>query len=138
MCDSFIEAMDDDFNTAGALGSICSFVREANTILAEASVSSEDAATVLAGADAVCDLLSVLGVDLNACEDKECDSSNEVVALAVELAGFTGCDARGPSKRCWRVALKPARKRTSPLPMRYAIGWAIWALWLKIHRKAHV
>lgn len=95
MCDSFIEAMDDDFNTAGALGSICSFVREANTILAEASVSSEDAATVLAGADAVCDLLSVLGVDLNACEDKECDSSNEVVALAVELAGFTGCDAEG-------------------------------------------
>ena len=65
MCDSFIEAMDDDFNTAGALGSICSFVREANTILAEA------------------------------CEDKECDSSNEVVALAVELAGFTGCDAEG-------------------------------------------
>ena len=95
MCDSFIEAMDDDFNTAGALGAICSFVREANTILAEASVSSKDAAAVLAGADAVCDLLSVLGVDLNACEDKECDSSNEVVALAVELAGFTGCDAEG-------------------------------------------
>ena len=95
MCDSFIEAMDDDFNTAGALGSICLFVREANTILAEASVSSKDAATVLAGADAVCDLLSVLGVDLNACEDEACDSSNEVVALAVELAGFTGCDAEG-------------------------------------------
>ena len=95
MCDSFIEAMDDDFNTAGALGAICSFVREANTILAEAAVSSEDAAAVLAGADAVCDLLSVLGVDLNACEDEGCDSSSEVVALAVELAGFTGCDAEG-------------------------------------------
>ena len=95
MCDSFIEAMDDDFNTAGALGAICSFVREANTILTETAVSSKDAAAVLAGADAVCDLLSVLGVDLNACEDKECDSSNEVVALAVELAGFTGCDAEG-------------------------------------------
>lgn len=95
MCDSFIEAMDDDFNTAGALGAICSFVREANTILAEATVSSEDAAAVLAGADAVCDLLGVLGVDLNASEDKTCDSSNEVVALAVELAGFTGCDAEG-------------------------------------------
>ena len=87
--------MDDDFNTAGALGAVCSFVREAYTILAEASVSSEDAATVLAGADAVCDLLSVLGVDLNACEDKGCDSSNEVVALAVELAGFAGCAAEG-------------------------------------------
>ena len=95
MCDSFIEAMDDDFNTAGALGAICLFVREANTILADAAVSSEDAAAVLAGADAVCDLLGVLGVDLNACEDEACDSSSEVVALAVELAGFTGCDAEG-------------------------------------------
>ena len=95
MCDAFIEAMDDDFNTAGALGAICSFVREANTMLADASVSAEDAAAVLAGADAVCDLLGVLGVDLNACEDESCDSDGEVVALAAELAGFKGSDAEG-------------------------------------------
>ena len=95
MCDAFIETMDDDFNTAGALGAICSFVREANTMLADASVSAEDAAAVLAGADAVCDLLGVLGVDLNAGEDESGASDDEVVALAAELAGFEGQDAEG-------------------------------------------
>ena len=74
MCDSFIEAMDDDFNTAGALGAICSFVREANTILAEASVSSKDAAAGLAGADAVCDLLT------------GCDAEGAIEALLVRRA----------------------------------------------------
>ena len=72
-----------------------SFVREANTMLADASVSAEDAAAVLAGADAVCDLLGVLGVDLNAGEDESGASDDEVVALAAELAGFEGQDAEG-------------------------------------------
>lgn len=95
MCDSFIEAMDDDFNTAGALGSICSFVREANTMLAEAQVSAEDAPAVLAGADAVADLLGVLGVSLDAGEEAAGESDEGVVALAAELAGYEGAEAEG-------------------------------------------
>ena len=58
-------------------------------------MSAEDAAAVLAGADAVCDLLGVLGVDLNAGEDESGASDDEVVALAAELAGFEGQDAEG-------------------------------------------
>ena len=96
MCDSFIEAMDDDFNTAGALGAIFGFVGEANTMLADAHVGSADAETVLAGADTVADLLAVLGVDIRIAETEEADdSASEVVALAVELAGFEGDGVEG-------------------------------------------
>ena len=96
MCDSFIEAMDDDFNTAGALGAVFGFVGEANTMLADAQVGESDAEVVLAGADAVADLLSVLGVDIRIAETEEADeSASEVVALAAELAGFEGDGAEG-------------------------------------------
>lgn len=96
MCDSFIEAMDDDFNTAGALGAVFGFVGEANTMLADAKVGTADAETVLAGADAVADLLSVLGVDVRVEETEESDElAAAVVALAAELADFEGDGAEG-------------------------------------------
>lgn len=92
MRESFIEAMDDDFNTAGALGAIFTFVGEANTMLADACVCVRDAKKVEEGARAVVELLGVLGID--ACETGSCASGNDeaVVALAHDLAGYDGSD----------------------------------------------
>ena len=93
MCDSFIAAMDDDFNTAGALGAIFGFVTEANTMLANAMVGQDIAEKVLVGADMVCDLLGVLGVSLKGEGQAEGGSDEGLLALAAELAGFTGDSA---------------------------------------------
>ena len=64
MRNSFTEAMDDDFNTAGALGAIFTFVTEANTMLADTCVCCMNAEAVEAGAKAVEELLSVLGISV--------------------------------------------------------------------------
>ena len=93
MREAFTEAMDDDFNTAGALGSIFTFVGEANTLLAHACVCCANADAVAQGAQVVEELLGVLGIDLkaSACASDEgegCDT--EVVALASSLAGYEG------------------------------------------------
>ncbi len=93
MCDSFIASMDDDFNTAGALGAIFGFVTEANTMLANATVGQDVAEKVLVGADMVSDLLGVLGVDLKGEAAAEGGSDEGLLALAAELAGFTGDSA---------------------------------------------
>lgn len=92
MRESFIEAMDDDFNTAGALGAIFTFVGEANAMLADACVCVRDADVVVEGAHEVAELLGVLGID--ACEGNACATSDdaEVVALAVSLVGYEGSD----------------------------------------------
>ncbi len=93
MCDSFIASMDDDFNTAGALGAIFGFVTEANTMLSSATVGQDVAEKVLVGADMVSDLLGVLGVDLKGEAAAEGGSDEGLLALAAELAGFTGDSA---------------------------------------------
>ncbi len=93
MCDAFIASMDDDFNTAGALGAIFGFVTEANTMLANATVGQDVAEKVLVGADMVCDLLGVLGVSLKGEAAGEGGSDEGLLALAAELAGFTGDSA---------------------------------------------
>ncbi len=93
MCDAFIASMDDDFNTAGALGAIFGFVTEANTMLANATVGQDVAEKMLVGADMVCDLLGVLGVSLKGEAAGEGGSDEGLLALAAELAGFTGDSA---------------------------------------------
>ncbi len=90
MCDAFIDAMDDDFNTAGALGAVFGFVTEANTMLNNGTVGQSDAAQVRAGAAMVSDLLGVLGVELGAGAAEGGEEDAQVIALAAELAGFTG------------------------------------------------
>lgn len=92
MRESFIEAMDDDFNTAGALGAIFTFVGEANAMLADACVCVRDADVVVKGAHEVAELLGVLGID--ACEGNACATSDdaEVVSLAASLVGYEGSD----------------------------------------------
>ena len=92
MRDSFVEAMDDDFNTAGALGAIFTFVSEANSMLADACVCCQNAEAVALGAQAVAELLGVLGIELQDSQGAEDDSASEVIALASSLAGYGGSD----------------------------------------------
>lgn len=87
---AFIEAMDDDFNTAGALGAVFAFVGEANTLLANACVCCQDSSAVAAGAASVAELLGVLGINLGACADGEGECPEEVFALAKDVAGYVG------------------------------------------------
>lgn len=90
MREAFTEAMDDDFNTAGALGAIFGFVTEANTLLGGATLGTEDAQVVTAGADAVEELLGVLGIATG--ETAEQDYPEGLFSLASELAGYAGTD----------------------------------------------
>lgn len=94
MRSSFIEAMDDDFNTAGALGAIFTFVSEANTLLSDTCVCCLNAEAVEEGAKAVEELLGVLGIDLNNAQQEEGEeSTEELVALASSLAGYSGTES---------------------------------------------
>ena len=89
---AFSEAMDDDFNTAGALGAIFTFVSEANTMLADACVCCMNAEAVAAGAHAVEELLGVLGINVTASQDAQAEDNDEVIALAANLAEYAGSD----------------------------------------------
>lgn len=93
MRSSFIEAMDDDFNTAGALGAIFTFVSEANTLLSDTCVCCLNAEAVEEGAKAVEELLAVLGIDLNDAQEEGEENTEEVVALASSLAGYSGTES---------------------------------------------
>lgn len=102
MLAEFEASMDDDFNTAGALGSLFSLVGEANAVL-ERSGGAVDPASALACAQAVEDALGWLGLELPAAEEGIPD---EVVGVARGLAGYEGSDAREAAR-----ALLDARAR---------------------------
>lgn len=87
----FIVTMDDDFNTAGALGIIFGFVNDLNSQIAGKTVSITDV-PVLRGAYAVLvELMSVFGIMLEG-EEEEVQYPDAVVPLAKELAGYTGAN----------------------------------------------
>ena len=87
---AFVEAMDDDFNTAGALGAVYTFVGEANTMLSGARLGTEDAASVSAAASAVEELLGVLGIPLDDADEASDDYPAGLFALASDLAAYEG------------------------------------------------
>ena len=109
MKDSFTEAMDDDFNTAAALGAIFSFVSDANTLLNDvqqsASVTEADVQTFEKAAQAVVELMDVLGISIEMNDAAEVgatvlddeESAAEVMVLAMEFAGFAPGDGADPA-----------------------------------------
>ena len=84
----FAECMDDDFNTAGALGAVFGFVTECNQYL-EAAGDAADATVALAGADALAELLSTLGIEL---PEPEEELPEGLLDVARELVDFEGTD----------------------------------------------
>jgi cysteinyl-tRNA synthetase len=65
----FQEAMDDDLNTAGALGALFTLIRDANTAIDAGRISAGDAAGIMAAlqkADPVLDIFPTREIDLDA------------------------------------------------------------------------
>lgn len=91
----FTEAMDDDFNTARALGSIFDFIAEVNAQATGKTLSPADATVLKAARDELVELMGVFGVDLELAADADAaqDYPAELLPLAAELAGFEGTDA---------------------------------------------
>ena len=87
----FTEAMDDDFNTAGALGKIFGFVNTFNARLNCDGLSAADVAVAEAACDVLVELMGVFGVDIAAEAADEYPA--EVVDLAAQVAGYAGTDA---------------------------------------------
>lgn len=92
MQNDFVEAMDDDFNTAGALGAIFSFVSKANTLLSEVVLTTADAASLDSARQKVVELMGVLGIALTSEEQQE-EGSEELLSFAMEAAGYTGSNS---------------------------------------------
>jgi cysteinyl-tRNA synthetase len=86
------EEMDDDFNTAGALGALFELARAANTFLSEnqSDLASADLVALAEAEAEVVELLEVLGVAI--VEPRQTAYPIEMVALAEELAGYSGAE----------------------------------------------
>lgn len=113
---AFISEMDDDFNTAGALGALFSLVSDLNAFLAEHESDSSPAnhKALVMCANTISELLAVLGVQLSA--EARDEYPEEVLELARSVAGFSGDDtsaavealldarAEARSKKDWALA----------------------------------
>ena len=88
---AFTEAMDDDFNTAGALGALFSLVGTGNSFIeTHPQLSDDERAAVQEAADTLAELLSVLGIELPA---EQAVWPAETCELAARLASYAGDDA---------------------------------------------
>ncbi|MCL2825977.1 MAG: cysteine--tRNA ligase [Eggerthellaceae bacterium] len=88
----FIAAMDDDMNTATALGEVFSYVGDLNASLADGLVTSGNVKVLEEARTRLVELMGIFGIDLD--QKSESDAyPEEVVALAAALAGFAGGDA---------------------------------------------
>ncbi len=90
--EKFVAEMDDDFNTAGALGAIFELVRATNRFLGDLGVGEheENVPLLKQARDAISELLDVLGIDV--VERKRSEYPDQVVQLAAQLAGYDGHD----------------------------------------------
>jgi cysteinyl-tRNA synthetase len=92
MRDRFIGEMDDDFNTAGAMGAVFELVRAANAVVAAVGgegVSREAKSAAAAARGELLELTSVLGLRIAA----NLELPDELVGIARELAAYGGEDA---------------------------------------------
>lgn len=85
---AFKECMDDDFNTAGAMGAVFGFVTECNQYLEQAG-DAADKAAALAAADALVELLDTFGVEL---PEPKVELPLGLLGVAAGLVAYTGDD----------------------------------------------
>lgn len=91
----FETEMDDDFNTAGALGAIFELMKAGNTYIAdyEQRMDNRDRSLIENAAARAVDLLDVLGVEIEVPHPNESEYPLEVVSLARDSGGYVGDDA---------------------------------------------
>ena len=88
----FVEAMDDDFNTAGGLAAIFSFANECNRFLeSHDRMNAADREAALLSADAIEELMGVLGIAMPASGDAD-EWPVEVCDLAARTCNYAGDD----------------------------------------------
>lgn len=88
----FVEAMDDDFNTAGGLAAIFSFANECNRFLeSHDRMNTADREAALLSADAIEELMGVLGIAMPASGDAD-EWPVEVCDLAARTCNYAGDD----------------------------------------------
>ncbi len=94
----FVAEMDDDFNTAGALGALFELARVANSFISgnTAGLSSPDLIVLADVEEVLVDLLGAFGVTLG--EAVTSSYPVEVIELASQLAGYEGTDSDGAVK----------------------------------------
>lgn len=93
--EKFITEMDDDFNTAGAIGSLFELTKKVNTLAQEreSNLTSDDRAALTFAADTIADLLGAIGVRVAAdTKDTATVYPAEVAELATSLGLFKGTD----------------------------------------------
>ncbi|MDF1541776.1 MAG: cysteine--tRNA ligase [Anaerosomatales bacterium] len=90
--DRFIAEMDDDFNSAGALGALFELARSANSFMSAhpGGLSSADLIALGVVEETLVELLGALGVILG--DATTSVYPEEVVGLAEQLAGYAGKD----------------------------------------------
>ncbi len=86
--EGFIDAMDDDFNTAGALGVIFSSITELNALISDTSIEAGDCASLQQVFDEIVELMGALGVSV--LSQEEAQYPVEVIALARAVAEYAG------------------------------------------------
>ena len=91
----FASCMDDDFNTAGALGAVFGFVTECNQYL-ESAGDAADATAALAAADALSGLLETLGIEL---PEPKAELPVGLLGVAAGLVAYTGNDIDEAAER---------------------------------------
>ncbi|MDR1421966.1 MAG: cysteine--tRNA ligase [Coriobacteriales bacterium] len=89
--EQFVLAMDDDFNTAGAVAAIFELVTAGNSSVSDGVLSESHRLAVIETADTIIKLLGVLGVMLGVDDSEDAEELPlETVELARELAGYHG------------------------------------------------
>ncbi len=94
---AFITAMDDDFNTSKALGTIFDFIGKKNAEIGGSALSVRDVASAQEIRDLIMELMGVFGLQMDKLvagdEPQESDAfPPEIVTLAAEVAGYEGSD----------------------------------------------
>jgi cysteinyl-tRNA synthetase len=94
---AFITAMDDDFNTSKALGTIFDFIGKKNAEIGGSALSVRDVASAQEIRDLIMELMGVFGLQMDKLvagdEPQESDAyPPEIVTLAAEVAGYDGSD----------------------------------------------
>ncbi len=91
----FIEEMDDDFNTAGALAAVFGLVREMNAFMWEGpgiGAHGENLPVLERAAAGIKEPLDVLGIEIETKATPASEYPPEIIELAVDYAGYDGTD----------------------------------------------
>jgi cysteinyl-tRNA synthetase len=112
----FVQTMDDDFNTAGAIAAIYELISAGNSSLTSGIIDAGHAVELQQAIATIIELLEVLGIELELDAASEQALPIELVELAARLAGYHGdipeqasdvlmeARARARSNKDWALA----------------------------------